>query len=243
MNHPNPDTLGAFIAKWAASGAAERANAQAFLLDLCQVLEVEPPLPKTPEEAANAYVFEKTVPAIAGSSKNFIDCYKRGHFVLEAKQGADAASGSTPLSAAAEAQRANRPSCSEHRTGACPVGDRSGQKHLNRLGPCVRRGAGVGWECDRRIDRFGEAGIERAAAEDDRCELGSGQDGESDRCDHTGDRKQRDGEQILDLVDRLRGTAAPRRSHAARAHARTSSATPVIAASVSQNQRSFGPIL
>ncbi len=108
MNHPNPDTLDAFIAKWAASGAAERANAQAFILDLCQVLGVEPPRPKTPEEAANAYVFEKTVPAISGASKNFIDCYKRGHFVLEAKQGADAATGSAPLSAAAEAQRAGR---------------------------------------------------------------------------------------------------------------------------------------
>ncbi|MCB0598015.1 MAG: class I SAM-dependent DNA methyltransferase, partial [Phaeodactylibacter sp.] len=108
MNHPNPNTIDEFISKWAASGAAERANAQAFILGLCQVLGVEPPQPKTPEEAANAYVFEKTVPAISGASKNFIDCYKRGHFVLEAKQGADAANGSAPLSAAAEAQRAGR---------------------------------------------------------------------------------------------------------------------------------------
>jgi len=106
MNNPKPDTIDAFIAKWAASGAAERANAQSFILDLCRQLEVAPPQPKTPEEAANAYVFEKTVPGIAGS-KNFIDCYKRGHFVLEAKQGADAGGG-TPLSAAAEAQRAQR---------------------------------------------------------------------------------------------------------------------------------------
>ncbi|MCB0596799.1 MAG: class I SAM-dependent DNA methyltransferase [Lewinellaceae bacterium] len=108
MKDHNPNTIDAFIDKWAASGAAERANAQSFILDLCQLLEVGPPRPKTPEEAANAYVFEKTVPTIAGSSKNFIDCYKRGHFVLEAKQGADAANGSAPLSAAAEAQRAGR---------------------------------------------------------------------------------------------------------------------------------------
>ncbi|MCB0586081.1 MAG: class I SAM-dependent DNA methyltransferase, partial [Phaeodactylibacter sp.] len=108
MKDPNLNTIDAFINKWAESGAAERANAQAFILDLCHVLEVEPPRPKTPEEAANAYVFEKTVPGITGNSKNFIDCYKRGHFVLEAKQGANTASAESPLSEAGEAQRAGR---------------------------------------------------------------------------------------------------------------------------------------
>ncbi len=82
------DSLSAFITKWAASGAAERANAQAFLIELCQLLEVESPQPKRPDEAANAYVFEKAIPTATGST-NFIDCYKRGCFVLETKQGAD----------------------------------------------------------------------------------------------------------------------------------------------------------
>ena len=81
--------LQAFLTKWELSGAAERANAQAFLLELCEVLDVPKPKPTTPDQAANAYVFEKVVPSAEGTS-NFIDLYKRGCFVLETKQGADA---------------------------------------------------------------------------------------------------------------------------------------------------------
>lgn len=79
----------AFITKWQLSGAAERANAQSFVIELCEILEVDKPEPKAEIEAENAYVFEKTVPSPTGTS-NFIDCYKRGHFIFEAKQGADA---------------------------------------------------------------------------------------------------------------------------------------------------------
>jgi hypothetical protein len=104
---PHPTDIPAFIARWAASGAAERANAQAFVIELCALLGVETPQPKTPDEAANAYVFEKTVPAVSGN-KNFIDCYKRSCFVLEAKQGADADAGPAPLSLAGAQRRAQR---------------------------------------------------------------------------------------------------------------------------------------
>jgi len=100
-------TTAAFIAKWAASGAAERANAQLFVAELCALLGVDAPQPKTPDEQANAYVFEKTIPG-AGGNKNFIDCYKRGFFVLEAKQGADAAGDDIPLSEAGEQRLARR---------------------------------------------------------------------------------------------------------------------------------------
>lgn len=62
-------TLDTFLAKWAASGAAERANAQLFVAELCTLLQVDPPQPKTPDESANTYVFEKTIPG-AGNSKN-----------------------------------------------------------------------------------------------------------------------------------------------------------------------------
>ncbi len=103
-NQPN---IAAFLARWSASGAAERANAQSFVTELCALIGVEAPHPKTPDESANAYVFEKTIPGGSGS-KNFIDCYKRGHFVLEAKQGADADTAATPLSLAGEQQRAQR---------------------------------------------------------------------------------------------------------------------------------------
>ena len=97
----------AFLTRWSASGAAERANAQSFVTELCNLLGVEPPRPKTPDEAANAYVFEKTIPGTTGS-KNFIDCYKRGHFVLEAKQGADADHSEAQLSQLGQQQRAQR---------------------------------------------------------------------------------------------------------------------------------------
>ena len=76
-----------FIARWQASGAAERANYQLFLSELCDVLDTPRPDPTTPDEAVNAYVFEKCVPLPQGSTGR-IDLYRRGCFVLEAKQGA-----------------------------------------------------------------------------------------------------------------------------------------------------------
>lgn len=81
-----------FIERWASSGAAERANYQIFLTELCDVLEVERPEPTKPDEDDNAYVFEKAVTFHHGdgtSSAGRIDLYKRGCFVLEAKQGSD----------------------------------------------------------------------------------------------------------------------------------------------------------
>ncbi|MCB0810728.1 MAG: hypothetical protein KDB96_15735, partial [Flavobacteriales bacterium] len=99
--------LQAFLTKWELSGAAERANAQAFLLELCEVLDVPKPDPATPDQAANAYVFEKVVPSAEGTS-NFIDLYKRGCFVLETKQGADASDGEAPLSADGQARKKNQ---------------------------------------------------------------------------------------------------------------------------------------
>ncbi|MCY7328684.1 MAG: hypothetical protein LH618_09065 [Saprospiraceae bacterium] len=59
--------ISAFLTRWSASGAAERANAQSFMTELCALLGVEPPRTKTPDEAANAYVFEKTIPGSSGS--------------------------------------------------------------------------------------------------------------------------------------------------------------------------------
>jgi hypothetical protein len=84
--------IDAFIKRWQASAASERANYQLFLTELCAVLEVEPPQPAGADETLNAYVFEKSVrfPNRDGSfSLGRIDLYKRGFFVLEAKQGAN----------------------------------------------------------------------------------------------------------------------------------------------------------
>ncbi len=56
-----PSDPAAFIARWQKSGAAERANYQLFLSELCDLLGVPRPDPTTPDDAANAYVFERTV--------------------------------------------------------------------------------------------------------------------------------------------------------------------------------------
>ena len=86
------DGIAAFIARWRSSGAAERANYQLFLTELCDVLGVPRPEPAQPDDTLNAYVFERAVTfdnRDGSTSTGRIDLYKRGCFVLEAKQGAD----------------------------------------------------------------------------------------------------------------------------------------------------------
>jgi hypothetical protein len=83
-----------FLLRWEASGAAERANYQLFLSELCDLLDVLRPEPTRPDDRDNAYVFERSVTFLHGdgsSSVGRIDLYKRGCFVLEAKQGSDPA--------------------------------------------------------------------------------------------------------------------------------------------------------
>ncbi|MCC6840430.1 MAG: class I SAM-dependent DNA methyltransferase [Flavobacteriales bacterium] len=103
----NPAQIQAFITKWQLSGAAERANAQLFLAELCDILGLERPQPSGPDETQNAYCFEKAIPSGSGTT-NFIDLYKRGHFVLECKQGVADGPEDAPLSAAGKAARKQR---------------------------------------------------------------------------------------------------------------------------------------
>jgi hypothetical protein len=82
-----------FIDRWQNSGAAERANYALFLSELCDYLEVPRPDPAIADVSQNNYVFERPVTFrhLTGlSSTGFIDLYKRGCFVLEAKQGSEA---------------------------------------------------------------------------------------------------------------------------------------------------------
>jgi hypothetical protein len=84
-----------FIERWAKSGAAERANFPHFLVELCDILGVPHPDPAQPDPTQNAYVFERAVrlhQPDGSTSAGRIDLYKRGCFVLEAKQGVDAPS-------------------------------------------------------------------------------------------------------------------------------------------------------
>ena len=81
-----------FITRWENSGANERANYQLFLSELCELLELPPPDPATPETEENAYVFERAVTfrkADGTTAPGRIDLYKRNCFVLEAKQGSE----------------------------------------------------------------------------------------------------------------------------------------------------------
>lgn len=80
---PTDPKLDALAKRWAQADAKERTNAQLYLIELADALGVERPRP-----AGTGYEFE--FPVKVGNrdgteSSNFIDLYKEGHFVLEAK--------------------------------------------------------------------------------------------------------------------------------------------------------------
>ncbi|WP_122465324.1 class I SAM-dependent DNA methyltransferase [Brevundimonas lutea] len=82
--------IDAFIDRWsAARGGAERANYQMFLSELCEALGLPRPHPASDDTAGNDYVFERGVKrreSEGTASTLRIDLYKRGCFILEAKQ-------------------------------------------------------------------------------------------------------------------------------------------------------------
>jgi len=81
-----------FIERWHNSAAAERANYALYLSELCDYLEVPRPNPAVADDGRNHYVFERPVTfrhPTGLTSTGFIDLYKRGCFVLEAKQGSE----------------------------------------------------------------------------------------------------------------------------------------------------------
>jgi very-short-patch-repair endonuclease len=78
-----------FLARWRNVGGSERANYQLFIADLCAFLEVAPPQPADEDTRDNPYVFERRIVFHHGdgsTSNGFIDCYKRGSFIGEAKK-------------------------------------------------------------------------------------------------------------------------------------------------------------
>lgn len=85
-----PDSgLAAFIARWDGTEMAERANYARFLDEFCDVLGV--PRPDPASGSGGAYRYERGVvhhdtDDSAGASPRRIDLYKRGCFILEAKQ-------------------------------------------------------------------------------------------------------------------------------------------------------------
>lgn len=94
-----PETITSFISRWENSGAAERANYQMFLAELCDLLQVPRPDPTSPDPEKNRYVFDRAVPRVnpdGSSVTNYIDLYKAAHFVLETKQGVSADEAAAP---------------------------------------------------------------------------------------------------------------------------------------------------
>ena len=106
MQQADSTGLDDFLAKWRRSGASERSNYEGYLKELCRVLGVSEPEAAGPDDEKNAYVFDRRVtfrdPLTGEASPRYIDLYKRGCFVLEAKQGSDKA-GADPLLVAAKA--------------------------------------------------------------------------------------------------------------------------------------------
>lgn len=87
----DPAQVEAFIDRWEKSGGAERSNTQSFLNELCDLLGQPHPDPVREANHLNDYVYERSVTrnhADGHTSTRFLDLYKRGHFVLEAKQSA-----------------------------------------------------------------------------------------------------------------------------------------------------------
>ncbi|MDP1901480.1 MAG: class I SAM-dependent DNA methyltransferase [Rubrivivax sp.] len=91
--HDNPmhdsPKVPAFVERWQGITGSERANYQLFVAELCRLLEVPEPEPASDDTRDNAYVFERRVTFAHGdgsASAGFIDCYRRGAFVLEAKK-------------------------------------------------------------------------------------------------------------------------------------------------------------
>ncbi len=85
-----PDPVEKFVHRWEGQeGGAERANYAMFLSELCDIIGVPRPDPAQATTAENGYVFERAVKLIGPddiASNGRIDLYKRGCFVLEAKQ-------------------------------------------------------------------------------------------------------------------------------------------------------------
>jgi len=87
--HPEETDAQPFISRWRNAGGSERANYQFFIPELCALLGVALPQPARDDQRDNAYAFERRVGFAHGGgshSAGFIDCYRRGAFVLEAKK-------------------------------------------------------------------------------------------------------------------------------------------------------------
>ncbi|WP_291936433.1 DNA methyltransferase [Limnohabitans sp.] len=74
-----------FIERWHLAAGSELATAQSFVIELCELLGVERPHATADKD----YMFERPLKeghSDGSESDRRVDCYKRGHFILEAKK-------------------------------------------------------------------------------------------------------------------------------------------------------------
>ncbi len=80
MPAATPEQIESFISRWENSGAAERANYQMLLSELCDILEVPRPDPTSPDPAKNLHVFDRAISRVNpdGSSVNVLEKLRSG---------------------------------------------------------------------------------------------------------------------------------------------------------------------
>ncbi len=74
-----------FIQRWHQAAGSELATAQSFVIELCELLGVDRPHATADQD----YMFERPLKeghSDGSESDRRVDCYKRGHFILEAKK-------------------------------------------------------------------------------------------------------------------------------------------------------------
>ena len=83
------EKLEALITEAKGSGGSELANFQPFIIGLCEALGLDRPAMALEQNDLNDYVFERRVDfkhPDGSRTAGRIDCYRRGHFILEGKQ-------------------------------------------------------------------------------------------------------------------------------------------------------------
>ncbi|GAW39980.1 hypothetical protein SH203_00367 [Brevundimonas sp. SH203] len=103
------DDVDAFIAHWSAAPISERAHYQTFIIQLCRLIGA--PAPDDERAGDLDYCFERPIQFRHDNgltTTGWIDCARRGCFVLEAKQSRKRRDGG-PLDPAAQLARLNRP--------------------------------------------------------------------------------------------------------------------------------------
>ena len=150
--HPSPEAIEAFIARWGDRSGTEKSNSQLFLTELIALLGLPAPDPAGDDNELNAYVFERRVDIDrpdGSSTRGFIDLYRRGCFVLEAEQ-----SGRTIDSSGWDRAMLAAQNQADQYVRALPRSARSTHASAINSAPTTPRApTSSGWSCPRLLSR------------------------------------------------------------------------------------------